>query len=74
MIARLMNIIKEVMPDANVESANESSRLFEDLGFDSIGMMMLAMALEDEFGVHFTEAVRFVTVADVIKFLEANGK
>ena len=41
---------------------------------DSIGLMMLSMAIEDEFNVTFTEVVNFVTVQDVLDFLAANGK
>lgn len=73
MYDRLLKLIKEVMPEAKLEGASESSRLVEDLGLDSIGLMMLAMSLEDEFGVHFNEVVKFETVKDVISFLEKNA-
>ncbi|MCR5332490.1 MAG: acyl carrier protein [Bacilli bacterium] len=73
MYDRLLKLIKEQMPDLDISKASENSRLVEDLGFDSIGLMMLAMSLEDEFGVHFNEVVRFETVKDVISFLEKNA-
>ncbi|HBF67759.1 MAG TPA: acyl carrier protein [Firmicutes bacterium] len=73
MFERLLKIIKETMPDADVSDADENSRLIEDLGFDSIGLMMLAMALEDEFGVRFTNSINFVTVKDVINYLEKHA-
>ena len=73
MYDRLLKLIKDQMPDLDISKASESSRLVEDLGFDSIGLMMLAMSLEDEFGVHFNEVVRFETVKDVISFLEKNA-
>ena len=73
MYDRLLKLIKEVMPEAKLEGASVSSRLVEDLGLDSIGLMMLAMSLEDEFGVHFNEVVKFETVKDVISFLEKNA-
>lgn len=73
MYDRLLKLIKEVMPEAELDGANESSRLMEDLGLDSIGLMMLAMSLEDEFGVHFNEVVKFETVKDVISYLEKNA-
>ena len=37
-------------------------------------MMMFAMAIEDEFGISFDEPVNFVTVQDVVNFIEANQK
>lgn len=73
MYDRLLKLIKDQMPDLDISKASESSRLVEDLGFDSIGLMMLAMSLEDEFGVRFNEVVRFETVKDVISFLEKNA-
>lgn len=69
MLERLKKLIKESMPDADVDNATGSTKL-TDLGVDSIGMMMLSMSMEEEFGVEFTEAVPFVTVQDVLDYLE----
>ena len=73
MYERLLELIKESAPDVNIEGANENSRLIEDLGFDSLAIMMLAMALEDEFGVHFDKPETFETVKDVLNYLEKNA-
>lgn len=73
-IEKLKEIILKVMPDINVDGVNEETKLVDDLQFDSLGIMMLAMALEDEFGVHFDGPVQFVTVGDVIKYLDENAK
>ena len=73
MYERLLELIKESAPDVNIEGANENSRLIEDLGFDSLAIMMLAMALEDEFGVHFDKPEKFETVKDVLNYLEKNA-
>ena len=73
MYERLLKLIKENMPDADVENATPSSRLFEDLGMDSIGLMMLSMAMEDEFGVRFDEPQPFSTVQDVLDYLEKHA-
>ena len=72
MLERLKKLIKENMPDADVEHADESTKLV-DLGIDSIGMMMLSMSMEEEFGVEFTDAVPFVTVQDVLDYLKENA-
>ena len=74
MFERLMKLIKENMPDADVSKATPESRLKEDLGFDSIGLMMLSMAIEDEFNVTFNEVVTFSTVKDVLDYLEKHAK
>lgn len=74
MYERLLKIIKENMPDVDVSKATPEARLKEDLGMDSIGLMMLSMAIEDEFSVTFTDVVSFITVQDVLDFLAKNGK
>jgi len=73
MFERLLKLIQENMPDADLSNATEDSRLMEDLGMDSIGMMMLSMAIEDEFGVRFDEPVYFATVKDVLDWLKVNA-
>ena len=52
------------------------TKLKEDLQADSLDMVELVMAAEDEFGVEIEEdAVReFVTIGDVVKYIEANKK
>lgn len=52
------------------------TKLKEDLQADSLDMVELVMAAEDEFGVEIDEdSVReFVTVGDVVKYIEANKK
>ena len=74
MYQRLLELIKEAMPDLDVSKATEDSKLIEDLGFDSLAMMMLSMSLEDEFGVHFDKPESFETVKDVLSYLEKNAK
>ena len=73
MYDRLLELIKESAPDVDISNANENSRLVEDLGFDSLAIMMLAMSLEDEFGVHFDKPENFQTVKDVLNYLEKNA-
>lgn len=73
MYERLLKLIQDNLPDADLSKANENSRLMEDLGLDSIGMMMLSMSIEDEFGVQFNEPVNFKTVKDLLNWLEAHN-
>ncbi len=73
MFERLLKLIQDNMPDADLSNATEESRLMQDLGMDSIGMMMLSMAIEDEFGVRFDEPVYFETVKDVLDWLKVNA-
>ena len=57
MYDRLLQLIKLYLPEDKIASATPSSRLLADLGMDSIGMLMLSFALEEEFGVSFSEPV-----------------
>ena len=70
MLEKLKTILGKVLPDMDVGEVTHDKRLVEDLGFDSLAMMMMSMEIEDSFGFKFTELVRFETVGDVIGYLE----
>ena len=70
MLDKLKTILGKVLPDMEVDGVTPDTRLVEDLGFDSLAMMMMAMEIEDSFGFKFKELVRFETVGDVIGYLE----
>lgn len=70
MLERLKEVIGKVLPDVEVAGVNEDTRLIDDLGFDSLALIMMAMEIEDSFGFKFTEFVMFETVGDVCKYLE----
>jgi acyl carrier protein len=65
--------MKVYMPNVDLEAAGKNARLMADLGMDSIAMLMLSVAMEDEFGLTFTEPVVFNTVQDVLDFLDKNA-
>ncbi len=44
---------------------------FEELGFDSLDVVELAMTLEGEFGVTIEVSGDFKTVGDVVNYVEA---
>ena len=70
MLARLKEILGKVNPEINMDAVTETTRLVDDLGLDSLAIMLFAMEIEAAFGFRFTEPVRFVTVGDVCEFLE----
>ena len=72
MLERLKELMKTVDPDTNFDNVTLDTRLVEDLHFDSLGIMMFAMAIEDEFNVAFNEPMDFKTVKDVVNYIEAN--
>jgi len=70
MLEKLKEILSRVLPDVDMAEVNADTRLKEDLGFDSLAMMMMAMELEEAFGFRFAEFVKFETVGDVCGYLE----
>lgn len=71
---RVVKVFCTVFEDeVDVSALTPDSNLREDAGINSIGMLYMAMALEEEFGVHFTneDFPQLQTVADVIACIEA---
>ena len=73
MLEKLKTILSKVLPDVDMAKVTEETRLVEDLGFDSLALMMMSMEIEDAFGFKFLEFVKFETVGDVCKYLEAKN-
>ena len=74
MLEKLKELMRGVDQDIDLDDVTLDTKLIEDLHFDSLGIMMFAMAIEDEFGVQFDEPMNFVTVGDVVDYIEANKK
>ena len=70
MLDKLKEILGKVLPDIDMNTVTTDTRLIDDLGFDSLALMMMSMEIEDAFGFKFRELVRFETVDDVCKYLE----
>ena len=70
MFEQLKEIIKRVMPELDVEGVSEDTKLIEDLKFDSLAFMMMAMEIEAEFNIRFDGPVKLETVGDVIKYIK----
>ncbi len=73
MLEKLKEILGKVLVGVDVSGVTESTRLVEDLEFDSLAIMMMSMEIEDAFGFKFTEFVKFETVGDVCNYLIAKG-
>lgn len=67
-------VAEQLGRDAN-EVTNEAS-FIDDLGADSLDIVELVMAMEDEFGIEIPdeEAEKIKTVKDVIEYIKANAK
>ncbi|MBO5754883.1 MAG: acyl carrier protein [Clostridia bacterium] len=55
-----------------MDGITPESSLREDIGINSIGLLYMAMALEEEFSIRFTNSdfADIATVGDVVKTIE----
>ena len=70
MLEKLKVILGKVLPDVDMAGVTMDTKLIDDLGFDSLAIMMMSMEIEDAFGFKFKEFVKFETVGDVCSYLE----
>ncbi len=71
-LTKLKEIIVDIISDEEViKKINEDTRLVEDLGFDSLNMLMMAMGIEESFNVPIQEmnSDTFKSVKDVIDYI-----
>ena len=68
--------VKEILAkqlEISVDEINPSSSLTEDLGADSLDVVEIVMALEDEFDVEISdeETAKIKTVDDIVKHIDS---
>ena len=70
---RLKKIFVKIMPQTDVSNITLETSITNDLEVDSLHMVMIAIALEDEFKIQLNLSERFMTVGDVIAFIDNYG-
>ena len=72
---KIKNIIIEQLQVSETTVTEEAS-FIDDLGADSLDLVELIMALEEEFGIEIpdTDAEKVVTVGDVVSYIKENVK
>ncbi len=71
-LVQLTQVIKGVMPDClHNHQLKINDRFVEDLGFDSIAILMLGSSIEEQFDVSATDKDihKFKTVSDVVEYI-----
>lgn len=69
--------VAEVIKDEfGVDDVSMDTVIREDLGADSIGLVELVMALEDEFDIEIDDSKldEIITVSDVVTYIENNKR
>ncbi len=69
---KVKDLIAEQLDVDDKESITETSSITDDLGADSLDVVDLVMALEDEFSVEIPEdqVENMKTVGDIVKYIE----
>lgn len=70
--------IKEIIIEqlgVNEDAVSTESSFIDDLGADSLDIVELIMALEEEFDIEIpdTDAEKIVTVGDVVEYIKENA-
>ena len=72
-IERIIKVFENVFEDEiDINSVKPDANLVTDIGMNSIGMLYMAMALEEEFGIKFSNSDfdMLNTVSDVATLIE----
>ena len=75
-LARLIKVFNAVFEDTvEADSITPEASLREDIGINSIGLLYMALALEEEFGIKFKneDFAGIQAVADVITIVESKS-
>lgn len=59
---------------SKVMSVTEQTKLVTDLGLASVSMLYMVIAIEETFGIVFDNESPFVTVGEVVDFIEEKLK
>ena len=80
--AEIFDKLKEILlfaDDKNrdkIEQCDENTKLVTELGFNSISVLYMVIAIEESFGIVFGDVTMndFGTIGDVISYIEAKLK
>jgi acyl carrier protein len=70
---KVRNIIAEQLGVEDASKITDETTFIDDLGADSLDVVELIIALEEEFGMEIPEeeAEKIVTVGDVVAFIDS---
>lgn len=68
----LKEVLNKLKPEMDLSRIDDGTRLKEDLGMDSLTLLMMALQSEKTFGIRFEnmQASSFQTVGDVCAYIE----
>lgn len=71
---RLVSIVVEQL-GVDEDQVSKTSRFTDDLGADSLDVVELVMAIEEEFGIEVPDdqAEKMITVQDAVDYIQASA-
>ena len=66
-------IVKMIKPNLDAETLTPQTRLIEDLGLDSLTILLLSFAIEKKFEFKFEGTPRFASIDEVIDYIEKHS-
>lgn len=67
--SKLKEILGKIKPSADLSKVSDDTQLVSDLGLDSLTILLMALAIEKEFGIHFENNPRFDTIGQVVDYI-----
>lgn len=70
---QLKDILLTIKPKIDQSLLTEKAHLINDIGMDSLSMLLLVLAIENEFGIKIPGNSNFLTVNEAVKFIKENA-
>lgn len=69
-LTELKTIFKQIKPNLDLDTVTPQTRLIEDLGLDSLTILLLSFAIEKKFEFKFEGTPKFASVEEVMDYIE----
>ncbi len=69
----LKAIVKMIKPNLDADTLTLQTRLIEDLGLDSLTILLLSFAIEKKFEFKFEGTPKFASIEEVIDYIEKHS-
>ena len=66
-------IVKMIKPNLDADTLTTQTRLIEDLGLDSLTILLLSFAIEKKFEFKFEGTPKFASIEEVIDYIEKHS-
>ena len=66
-------IVKMIKPNLDADTLTLQTRLIEDLGLDSLTILLLSCAIEKKFELKFEGTPKFASIEEVIDYIEKHS-